>query len=79
MAEMDGLPFDAPKPPKDWNERVESAKVMAASAGQQIGSNLSILGGHVKTHGGAAATVVGEKASLLKQKISEKQFGTKIM
>jgi len=30
---MDGLPYDVPKPPKDWNERMDSAKATLSSAG----------------------------------------------
>lgn len=79
MADMDGLPFDVAKPPKDWNERMEGAKAGLFTAGNVAASNLSILGGHAKVHGSAAASVIGAKASTLKEKISEKQFGQKIM
>jgi hypothetical protein len=66
---MDGLPFDVAKPPKDMNERLDSAKATMISAGSIAAVNLGIFGGHVKTHGGAAATVVGAKASALKETI----------
>jgi hypothetical protein len=72
MADMDGIPFDVAKPPKDWNERMEGVKTGLVSAGGILGTNLNIFAGQAKVHGGAAAGKVGEQASILKQKISEK-------
>ena len=60
MADLDDLPFDQPKPPKDWNERMEGVKAGLSNTGQVIGSNLSIFASSAKTHGGNAANKIGE-------------------
>lgn len=66
---MDGMLFDAAKPPKDWNERLENTKGFLSEHGKVIGSNLMVFGGHVKEHGGNAAVWTGHKASTLKERI----------
>lgn len=75
---MDMTHFDTPKPPKDWDERAQMTKEQLGSAAQYAGENLSVLGGVLKTKGGAAAVVLGEKAGVLKDKIKEKQIGQKL-
>ena len=69
MTEMDGMQFDAAKPAKDWNERLENTKGFLQEHGTIIGGNLKVFGGVVKEKGGVAAGVIGQKAGTLKEKI----------
>lgn len=51
---------------------MEGVKTGLSKTGQVIGTNLSNFAGAAQIHGGAAASKIGEGASSLKQKISEK-------
>ena len=72
MADMDGQPFDQAKPPKNMEERMESAKASLSNAGSFVATNAATGFAAAKVHGGAAATKVGEQASILKARIQEK-------
>ena len=93
VALMDGLIFDMeqnPKPPRDWDERLEQTKKEMLKNSEVVAENLKKFGGAVKENGlafGAVASekafvakeVVSEKAAALKAKLSEKQYGQKLM
>ena len=55
---MDGVTFNEPKPPKDWNERIALTKSQLAKNSVQWGENLKIIGGHIKS----GAQSVSQKA-----------------
>jgi hypothetical protein len=72
MAAMDDVPFTAPQPPKDWNERFEMSKSMLIHNSGVAAVNLSILGGTIKEKSSTAGVVLTEKSSQMKQKLIEK-------
>lgn len=66
---MDRVTFDTPKPPRDWDERIQKTKEQLGHAATTASVNLGVVGGKLKVHGGAAAVVIGEKAGTLKQRL----------
>ena len=53
---MDGMPFDAPKPPKDWDERIAFLKTdllkKSGTLGAKVQEHGSTAGVHLQVFGG---------------------------
>ena len=82
VALMDGLPFSIennPKPPKDLEERFNQTKNSIIKGSAVVGSGLSNLFATGKEVGYAGGMAAAEKASVLKEKIQTKEWGTKVM
>ena len=95
IALMDDLPFDIqtnPKPPKNFNERLQQTQDMIShtfssgmsnqslnDAGTKIRENSIVAGQIISEKASVAGAAISEKTSALKQKLIEKQLGNKIM
>jgi len=93
VALMDGVEFDAvmnPKPPKNWNERVEIAKAQFEVGKQEATTNFSRAGSIIKEKSVIFGSIVSEKSkdisekaktggASLKEKIQTKEYGKKLM
>jgi len=73
VAKMDGAYFEEPKPPKDWNERIQLTKSQLAKNSVQWSENLKVIGGHIKSGAQSAGTGVNSLVS----KAKEKEIGNK--
>ncbi len=59
---MDCLAFDQPKPPKDWEERIQLTQKALYNG---LNENLN----YIKANGAVAGQVLGEKTSVIKEKL----------
>jgi len=71
---MDGVSFFEPKPPKDWNERIEMTKSKLAKESVQWRANLNVISGQLKV----GAEKVKTNAKSMTQKAKEKEIGQKM-
>jgi hypothetical protein len=85
MSKMDFLTFNEPKPPKDWNERIELTKSKLAKESVQWRANLNIISGQIKSGTEKAKTNVMNAADKAKtnaksttQKAKEKEITQKM-
>ena len=93
IALMDGLIFDTeanPKPPQNWDERMQQTKATLGKTAESTGATLKVVGSEIKEKGlivgavvsekaSAAGAWTSEKASSLKAKVQSKDFGKKMM
>lgn len=59
---MDCLAFDQPKPPKDWEERIQLTQKALYNG---LNENLN----YIKANGAVAGQVLGEKTLVIKEKL----------
>ncbi len=59
---MDCLAFDQPKPPKDWEERIQLTQ-------KALYNGLNENFNYIKANGAVAGQVLGEKTSVIKEKL----------
>ena len=59
---MDCLAFDQPKPPKDWEERIQQTQKALYNG---LNENLN----YIKANGTVAGQVLGEKSLVIKEKL----------
>lgn len=59
---MDCLAFDQPKPPKDWEERIQLTQ-------KALYNGLNENFNYLKANGAVAGQVLGEKTSVIKEKL----------
>ena len=86
---MDGVEFDLvkyPKPPKDWNEKMQVAQAQFEKGTKDLGANMKVAGSVIKEKSMIWGGFVAEKSkdlgakakeggASLKEKIQTKEYG----